>query len=146
MKKIIVPIIILVVACGGSFYGGVKYTQNKAAAGRQARFQQLDQPGTVAAFSGGMRSNRGGAGFVSGEITSKDEKSLTVKLQDGGSKIVFFSASTQITKSASGSTTDLKVGETVMVNGNGNQDGSVTAQLIQLRPANQTQPAGLNQK
>lgn len=69
-----------------------------------------------------------------GEITSKDDKSMTVKLPDGGSRIVFFSDSTAITKSADGTLADLIIGESILINGNQSSDGSIIAQLIQLRP------------
>lgn len=141
MKKIL-PIIVALAAVGGvSFFGGIKYAENKRAsnfaANRNGNFNFHD------GADGGMNGNRraggqGGAGFVSGEIISKDNGSLTVKLRDGGSKIVFFSTSTQVMKTAAGSADDLKAGETISVTGMANQDGSVTAQNIQLRPASST--------
>ena len=86
-----------------------------------------------AGFRGGNSTT---TGFVSGEIISKDDKSITVKLRDGGSKIVFFSDSTEITKFIDGTPTDLEVGKTITIDGTTNQDGSVTAKSIQLRLAN----------
>src|SRR3989344_65812 len=105
MQKIIAIVIAITAVSGGSFYGGMKYDQSKVVSDRQARIQQFS--GT-----GGQRGSRGGAqganlpadrqGFTSGEIIAKDEKSFTVKLRDGGSKIVFFTDKTPVAKSVSG--------------------------------------------
>lgn len=149
-QNIIVPIIIgVVIIGGGSFYGGMKYgeskTANVGAAQGQNRFAQGQfGQGTF----GGIRSARSGAGggFISGQIVSKDDKSITVELhspvqgQNGtpttttsGSKIIFFGDSTQIMKSTSGTIDDLLAGKEVTVMGTVNSDGSITAQSIQLR-------------
>ena len=121
---------------GGSFYGGMKYGENKTTQGidqqRQQRFQQMGTSASGAA--GGRPGNQAGNNFVTGEIISKDEKSITVKLQDGGSKIIFFSDTTGVSKFTTGSSSDLEVGKTVMITRKINQDGSITAQSIQLRP------------
>jgi hypothetical protein len=81
-----------------------------------------------------MRTLGGTGAPVSGDIISKDDKSITIKLRDGGSKIVFLSTSTPITKSVSGATSDLSQNESVLIQGISNADGSVSAQSIQIRP------------
>jgi len=124
-----------VVVGGGAFYGGMKYQQSKVP---QRNFQQAG----VAGNGMGLRNVRSGngaiGGFVNGDIISKDDKSITVKSNDGSSKIVFFSGTTKIMKSVDGSPGDLATGKQVSVNGTSNQDGSVTAQTIQLRQATST--------
>jgi len=158
MNRKIQIIIGLVVVVGVSFYGGMKYgagntsAQNLSAGARGTGFQRIEGAGGAAGRTGALQNG----GFVSGEITSKDEKSITVTLRDprqmngatspsqggglaspsqGGSRIVFFSSSTQVMKSTSGSLDDLKAGEQITVTGNMNTDGSVTAQSVQIRPA-----------
>lgn len=139
MKKIIPIFVVLLVLVGGSFfYGGMKYgsktRQSNFAANRNGmgNFQN----GVGGNLSGGMRrvgAGAEGATFASGEVVSKDDKSITIKLRDGGSRIVFFSASTtQVMKSVNGSIDDIKIGETIMVNGSANQDGSFTGKSVQL--------------
>lgn len=133
MKKPFVIIIIVAVVIGlGSFYCGIKYGQSISSNagglpfdGRQAGMPRLGVP------PGGP--GPAGRGF-GGEIISKDDKSITVKLRDNGSKIIFYSGATEITKFTSGTSSDLEIGKTVMVNGKASQDGSITASSIQMRP------------
>ena len=128
MKSIYFVIAILVVLVGGgAFFAGMKYQQSK-----QPAF--LRQTGGVQGQRTGTGENRMGFRPVNGEIISSDEKSITVKLQDGSSKIVLFSDSTEINKAAEATKEDLKAGEKVAVFGTENSDGTVTAQNIQLNP------------
>jgi len=131
MNKVLpVVILVAVVAVAGAFYGGMQYAQSKVPQG----FRQL---GTASAADGfrGARSGATAGSFGSGQIIAKDDKSITIKMQNGGSKIVFYSGTTEISKFVSGAASDLGVGNNVTVNGSANQDGSITAQTIQIRPA-----------
>ncbi len=131
MNKKIVLVVIAVVAAGLGFWAGSSYgASSTSVAGMRV-------PGQFGGQIGGVRVRTGmgaGGGLVSGDILSKDANSITVKVQDGGSKIVFFSGSTAIGKIATGSASDLSVGKRVTVSGTTNTDGSVTASTIQLRP------------
>lgn len=82
----------------------------------------------------GKVGGQGGTGMAAGEITAKDDKSITIKLRDGGSKTVYFSDSTKVTKTADGAISDLKIGDSVMANGSASQEGVLTATTIQLQP------------
>lgn len=132
-KQIIAIITVATIVGAGSFYGGMKYAQSKGlSSGRgAAAFTRMQQFG---AGTGGMRGGNQGGGFVSGEIIVNDGKSITVKLRDGGSKIIFFSNSAEISKFVAGTANDLVTGKTVSVTGKANSDGSITAQSIQIRP------------
>ena len=129
MKKttlIITMIIVLSAVSGGAFYGGIQYNKNQTKNSfgqRMSGFQQGDSIGL-----------RAGGGMTAGEILSKDDKSIAIKLSSGGSKIIFFSDATTIGKFTNGSYSDLTVGESVTVSGATNTDGSITAQTIQIRP------------
>ncbi len=125
--KIIGAVIGIISIAGGAFYGGTVYAkaQNLQRGGMAGQFQRTG--------AGGARGPGGMAGgFTAGEILSKDATSLTIKMQDGSTKIVLFSGSTMITKSASGTPQDLTTGERVTVMGSANSDGSLTAQNILL--------------
>jgi len=137
MKKTLpIFIIVCLLVAGGAFFAGMKYGQSKGLSARNfanmtsEQRQQLMQRGGVEGFRGAGRNN----GLVSGEIISKDNEGITVKLPDGGSKIIFFSESTEIGKFTQGTRDDLKIGETIMANGTNNSDGSITANNIQIRP------------
>jgi hypothetical protein len=132
-KNLIIAIILVIAAGTGGFFGGMKYQQGK----QRSNLRQF-AGNRLGARTGenGTGGNNNLVGFrpVSGEIIESDDKSITVKLQDGSSKIVLLAESTQFLKSLSGSKADLKVGDKVMVVGSDNTDGSVTAQNIQINP------------
>jgi hypothetical protein len=127
---------IIAVAVGAAaFFGGMQYQKMQAmnAAGGSGR---QGSGGQGQGGAGGRARGAGGmGGRVIGEIISQDDKSITVKMMDGSSKIVLLSDSTTVSKTSDGSKTDLKVGEKVGVFGTDNSDGSVTAQNVQLNPA-----------
>ncbi|HWA64721.1 MAG TPA: DUF5666 domain-containing protein [Candidatus Paceibacterota bacterium] len=139
-KKFLVGGLAVAVAiAGGAFFGGYKYAQSKSPFARlggnggnqQFRFQTgANQNGM--AMAGGRTVQFGGGTF--GEILDISGSQMTVKLADGSSRVVILSNSTAISKTATGSTSDLKVGESVSVMGSTNSDNSVTAQQIQIRP------------
>ncbi len=94
---------------------------------------------------GGGTFRASGAGAVFGTIIAKDANSITVQLGGGpnasstnagasGSKIVLLNANTEVGKTVAGSSGDLVVGQTVVVNGTPNSDGSITAAMVQIRP------------
>ncbi len=150
-KEIVVPVVIAsLVFAGLGFFGGMQFqkSQRTAAFGgdRQGNFM----------MTGGQRGGGNGQGTrmmnqgmrpVTGEIIAADENSITVKMEDGSSKIVLVSDSTSINKSDAGSKTDLTVGTRVGVFGADN-NGTVTAQNIQINPQqnrmNQSSPSASN--
>jgi|WetSurMetagenome_2_1015567.scaffolds.fasta_scaffold13422_2 hypothetical protein len=147
-KQLTILVIAVIVALGAGFFGGTQYqkmTTKKIVAQMPGGFNRGNFSGSV----NGQR-NRNGAGFTTGSILSKnDNTSFTVKLNSGGSEIVFLSPSSKIMKSATSSINDLNVGDQVVVSGTANSDGSITASTVQLgdfrmggnRPAGQTPPA-----
>lgn len=127
MKKAnYIAVVLVIVALVGGFFAGMKYQQSKSPAGRIGNFQ--------GARNGNFLQRNQGYRPVNGEIISKDDKSITMKLQDGSSKIVLLSDTTAFSKSTNGSKSDLKTGEKVAVFGTENSDGSVTARNVQLNP------------
>jgi hypothetical protein len=119
---------------GGSFYAGTKYAAGNTPSRPQGQ-----------GFTGGRPGGRGGGGGITGgTIISKDAQSITIKLGGpnatstngtaSGSRIVLYNPSTQIMKFSAGTASDLTIGDMVTISGTTNSDGSVTAQMVQIRP------------
>ncbi len=125
-NPILITVVVAVIVGAVAFFGGMQYQKMQRAylaggtAGRAGRFGQ-------AGANGNFRP-------VRGEIIASDDKSITVKLMDGSSKIVLLSGNVAITEATSAGKTALVNGKQVMVFGAANPDGSVTAQNIQLNP------------
>lgn len=134
-------VVLLVVVAAGAFFAGMKYQQS-----RRLTFAGQFGNGLQGNRLGGQNSSRGrfnmGGRQVVGEILSLDDKSLTIKLADGSTKIILLSDTTSIIQATQAAKTDLKAGERVGVFGTQNADGSMTAQNIQLNPMMTRQSTG----
>lgn len=124
MKNTLFCLFIAVISLGIGFYGGILYQKNQ----QQSRFSQF------ANLRQGQNQLPSGMRPISGEIIKKDEDSLTIKLRDGSTKIVFLTEKTTISKSTTGSKEDLKEKINVFILGQQNSDGSITAENIQINP------------
>ncbi|HLE49478.1 MAG TPA: hypothetical protein VI819_05610 [Patescibacteria group bacterium] len=129
-KSNVLPVVIITLVISGTlgFFGGMKYQQKKTPEFFR-NFQGNSQDGRRQFGNGNANL---GLRPVSGEILQSDEKSITVKLPDGSSKIVILSDSSSINKTEKGSKEDLKAGIKVTVFGTQNSDGSISAQNIQI--------------
>jgi hypothetical protein len=136
-------IILIIVALGGGFFAGMQYqkSQNTFAAGG-GQFANRN-------FGGGGGQGFGGRGAggqrvtpVRGQILSLGSNILTVKQQDGTTKIVVIGTGTVFVNTQKAAVSDLKTGDTVMVVGGANSDGSITASDIQINPV-QLRPSGI---
>jgi hypothetical protein len=134
---------VAILAGGGGYYAGTKSVSSVAVTNNK----QFGGAGG----QGGRTNRFAGAGAAFGSIVAKDANSITVQLMGGpnasstngsatGSKIVLYSGSTEIGKTVAGTGSDLTVGESVVVNGTPNSDGSITAQMIQIRPVGMGRP------
>lgn len=134
-KNLIIAAILIVIALAGGFFTGMQYEKSKASSFAGGTFMMGGNGQMRGRFGGGQN-----AAFrpVRGQVLSIDSTGMTVKLSDGSSKIVVVAPSTMFIKSSSASASDMKSGDTVVVVGMANSDGSVTAQDVQINP-----PAGM---
>ncbi len=142
----IVAVVLIIVAAVGGFFVGMQYQKSQTG----AAFRQFGGGN----FAGGANSGNGtfvrrGANGgtqtftpVRGQILSLGSGTMTVKEQDGSTKIVVLGSNTTFVQSQTASLSDLKQGDTVMVVGNQNSDGSVTATDVQINPQGLGRPSG----
>lgn len=129
-KQIVIFVVILLAGITGSFFLGAAYSKNKT----KNSFPGSMQGGMLNGGYGFNRNNgKSGINMTNGDVLSRDDSSITVKDRNGGSKIILFSSSTTILKSAEGVIDDVKTGDSITVTGKTNDDGSITAQSIQIR-------------
>jgi hypothetical protein len=131
-NSLILTIVAVVIVGVLGFYGGIQYQKSQRVSFSEGTPTQGMPTGASQQGRAGKQGNAGGSTPVSGEITSVDKSTITIKTQDGSSKIIIYSISTKVNKTSEGSTSDLKVGEKVTAIGLEGSDGAVTAQSISV--------------
>jgi hypothetical protein len=129
-NTMIITILLVVVGISAGFFGGMKYSDYQRAQMRNNGNRQF-QGGANGQIPG---RTQGGGRPITGEIISKDDKSITVKTEGQGSKIIMLSNTTTYSKTAEVTLEDIAIGDKVGVFGTENSDKSMTAQNIQLNP------------
>jgi len=132
-KKIILVIVGIIILVG-VFYCGMVYSKSKI-----LDVGQFDQRGKTfgqndRGSTGGVKNGGAFGGLTTGEIISKDAQSITLKLKDSGSKIIFYTEKTPVYKNVAGLLSELVVGNEVTINGKANIDGSINAETISIKP------------
>lgn len=139
-KNILLVLIATVFIICSSFYAGVRYEKNvkipfesRLTAGlSNIRNQSVSAPRAL-----GNRFQRDAeGGNISGKVVSNENNTVTVQLQNGGTKLVIVPLSAVVTKSNVVKISDITNDQYVMVSGKINTDGSITAQSIQIRAEN----------
>lgn len=145
MKAYVVALLLVVAVLGG-FYGGYKLGQSNAVKASTTSGQASRTPGGFGGFGGGGRGGGGAAACPSpgapspspgtnavarGTISDLTSSSFTIALTACDVKIVFGNT-VQVSKTAPGSTSDLKDNITITVIGTRQADGSIKATTIQI--------------
>lgn len=142
---IIVVVVVVLVVAAGSFYGGMTYGKSQTSTAASAGFQGVDGQGAPGDFQGFRGQGQNGAagartdavqpGSTFGQIESIDGNTLSVTDRNGNPVTVQVTDTTLIEKNASVSVSDLAAGDTVIISGSDNSDGSITARSVQVAPA-----------
>ena len=138
---IILGVLVVVAIAAGSFYGGMVYGKNQAepafpvmGEGGEfpgARGQLGQRPGAQGGAEGGQLLREQG-GMLFGEIQTIGDGELTVTDPTGEQITVFVGDTTLIQKQATVTLDTLEQGETVIISGNRDDDGNITARSLQV--------------
>ena len=143
---LVIVIVAAVAAAAGYFYGisvgearanqiRQDFFRARTGQGNQAAPAYTGQPGQGFFGPGGQAGPRGTAGT----IKSVDGNTMEVSTRDSVVKVTLTDQTT-VQKFATGSLSDLQVGEQVMVAGETDSSGVVTARSVQLIPESQQLP------
>ena len=135
-KTTLITVSIAVIALGAGFGGGYAFKnyQLQKSRGNFMTFGANGAQRFVGNRMGGQANGMFRGGATTGEVISMDDKSITVKMIDGITKIVLFATSTTYSNTVTATKTDVKTGSTVAVFGTPNSDGSITATNVQINP------------
>ncbi len=130
-SKLLIAILATTLVAGAAgFFGGMQYQKSKKVVmGNFPVMSEQFRSGERQMFGGDLQ-DRGR--MTRGEIIDSDEKSITVKLPDGSSRIIFVGETTKISESTPSAKERLTEGTQVFVTGTANPDGSMNATLIQI--------------
>jgi len=143
--SIVLGSIVVLALIGGAFYGGTLYGKQQAQTAFSERrtfggagsgaFPAADLNGTPQPEMRGAFFQGGGGGGVFGQIEEINGDTMVIAGGNGQKTTVKVTDTTLIEKYASVTVTDLQPGETVIVSGSSNTDGSITARSVQVAPA-----------
>lgn len=116
-KKTLAIVVALVIVAGAIFYIGAKYEKRKLAnlpKNNKCVTGEVKQSKKKAKETGATQA----VDSITGVITARDAKSITVKMADGTSKVITLSEAS------------LVIGDSVVANGQANPDGSFVEQTV----------------
>lgn len=130
--KVLGAVVVIVAIAGIGFYAGTKGISNNPQ-------QQLNDVNATGSNTENQMMKGAGPGklspenMIQGQVTEINNQEITVELTDGTTKTILLSGTTRIGKVITGTLDDIVVGSSLAVNGAQNSDGSVSAQMVQIR-------------
>jgi len=146
-KTVLIAVGAVALTLGIAFGGGVAYGRSSApqsqlsvvSSGNSGRGAANSTGGGTGNGQGSGRQGGGGQGLgrpVAGSVKSVDGDTITISTQNNGDVKVQLSSSATIVKEAAGSSSDIQPGQFVLARGQQNADGSLTANTVNVGPAN----------
>jgi hypothetical protein len=127
MNKLIVVAVATAVIVGGAAFGG-GYAVAKKSAPALAGRGMMARDGQA---GGQQKAQRAASNMANGEVLTVEEGSLTIKLADGGSRIVLLGKDAVVSYCAEAELSTVQPGTSLLATGEANADGSLTARFIQ---------------
>jgi hypothetical protein len=140
-------ILLALLIAAGAFWGGAAVQQSQGSPTSASAFASRFRSAASSLFSSSRaRSFFGGAGApaASGTVTEVKGNTVYVTESSGSLVTVKVGTSTAITRDAAASTSALKLGDTVIVEGSTAKNGTVTATSISASAAGLTSGSGLS--
>ena len=130
MKTVVWFALAAVLFAALGFVGGVTYQKTQVSSGFASRFG-----GGAGGFGGqgGPSGMRNSANVATGTVIAQDAQSITIKTADGGSKTVFVTSQTHVSKQQVLTASDIKVGDQVAAFGQA-ANGGIDARTVQIVP------------
>lgn len=131
-QNIVIACAVTAIVTGGAgFWGGTRYSGERRT---MMRVQNTEGRPYGNRVTQGGPSAPMGQRSTAGEVTAKDDKSITVKMNDGSSRMIILSDKTTYRTSEESSLDVITVGTKVAVFGESSNDGSMTAASIEINP------------
>lgn len=129
----VIGIIVVLALLGGSFYGGMAYQRYQTAQARAAFLQARGVNPNAANGTGGTGGTGfGGGGFggtITGQVKSVDGSTLTISTARNVQTITI-DTTTQVEKADSTTLSSLQAGDRVIVMGQRDSSGNMTASQV----------------
>ncbi len=132
MKQVVISVVLVALGGAGGFWGGTVYQKSKLPTRPDFSSLSVGEMPTGASGANRRAGGSNGPGGLTGEITAKDDTSLTIKTSNGSTQTAYYSELTEVVTDQAADKADLKTGTKVTVTGTPNSDGSLTANTVRL--------------
>ena len=121
-KKTLITVVSAIILLVGGFCVGTRYEKSK--------LERMGLLKTSAAAPQAKTTKSKTSNTVSGSISAKDDKTVTIKKDDNTIQVISVTASTKFGPDGKGTTADFKVGDNVSLSTTKNADGSLSAKSV----------------